>query len=198
MAPADAEAPEAARCRWHRLLRPRVARPHVPKAPARRPHRVKEGRTCSRTNRVSVVRAGGLREGSVRWAAPPEVLAHPRGLEQHVRAAATHPASPPAGDPALAALGCSRALLRRAVVDCHSRSRHVCSRTRCVGTTAFGKRRPATLIVLLTWVSQKDMGQAGDPGQPQETQVTTDLSQQPLIYCSRNDQKSPHHTYVTP
>ena len=53
-------------------------------------------------------------------------------------------------------------------------------RTRCVrGTTAFGKRRPATLIVLLTWVSQKEMRQAGDPGQSRGHEVTSDLSRQP-------------------
>ena len=75
------------------------------------------GTTCSRTNRASGMRAGRLREGSVWWAAPLEILAN---LEQHVFAAATEPALRPHAAAADARLGGRCLFLRRSVWTSHS------------------------------------------------------------------------------
>ena len=84
-------------------------------------------------------------------------------LEQHVFAAATELALPPhaaAGDRD-ARLGGRCLLLRRgmwtvtgALLAMHAISLCVAHAMRV--TTAFGKRRPAILIVLLIWVTDKD------------------------------------------
>ena len=75
---------------------------------------------------------------------------------------------PPHAAAADARLGGRGLLLRRGVCGSSQKRSAIsvcCGRDARV-TTAFGKRRPAILIVFLTRVTGKDMGQAGDPGQP--------------------------------